>query len=113
MELKDFVSETIKQIIDGVNSAREYAQKNNASINPAGYHTFGDTKNFAVHSVTGEYSQIVEFDVAVTTSEGGELKSGIGIFIAALGGGAQAKYDQASSTANRIRFSIPIRLPKD
>ena len=34
MELKDFVSESIKQIIDGVNEAKLHADKNNAFVNP-------------------------------------------------------------------------------
>jgi hypothetical protein len=34
MELKDFVSESIKQIIDGVNEAKLHADQNDASVNP-------------------------------------------------------------------------------
>lgn len=34
MELKDFVAETLNQIIDGVKTAQEHAKKVDAGINP-------------------------------------------------------------------------------
>ena len=34
MDLKDFVSETLKEIISGVEEAQEYAKKHGAVINP-------------------------------------------------------------------------------
>ena len=34
MELKEFVSETLKEIISGVKNAQAFAQENGACINP-------------------------------------------------------------------------------
>lgn len=55
----------------------------------------------------------VEFDVAVTVSEGSKKEGGIGIAIAAL---ALSGTDQASttnSTVSHIKFSIPVAWPLD
>ena len=34
VKLEDFVSETLKQIVNGVRTAQDYAMENGASINP-------------------------------------------------------------------------------
>jgi hypothetical protein len=55
MELKDFIRESLVQIVDGAVSAQEVVQKKKAAVNPlAGY---------------GNQIEYVEFDVALTDSE--------------------------------------------
>ena len=53
----------------------------------------------------------IEFDVAVTTTEGTETKGGIGVFVVAVGLGSQGKSDATNSSSSRIKFSVPIFLP--
>jgi len=55
---------------------------------------------------------MVEFDVALTTVEGGQAKSGIGVFVGPVGVGTQAQIDAQNSVVNRIRFSVPVLLPQ-
>lgn len=45
MELKKFVSETLKEIIAGVKDAQEFAAKNDACINPNQFGTLVTPKN--------------------------------------------------------------------
>jgi hypothetical protein len=98
MKLGDFVSETLKELINGVKTAQKHALSKGARINP---HTV----------VNRENQQTVEFDVAVTTTEGTQTKSGIGVFVGPVGLGSQGQSDSANSSVSRIRFSIKIILP--
>lgn len=56
MELKDFITETLKQLVDGVEEAQKYIvdKQKKATINPKGMHNNIET---------------VDFDVAVTSTE--------------------------------------------
>ena len=98
MELKDFIAETLKQIISGVRSAQESAIELGAKINPRGGSVVEMRK--------------VHFDIAVSTSEGTETKGGIGVVVGPVGSvGSQDQSDVASSSMSRLRFSVPVKLP--
>jgi len=120
MELKDFISETIKHIIDGTNEAIDYGKKNDASVNPSGELQFGDGSPFALRKffiqgtdeIDYEYAQVIDFDVAVSTSQTGEVSSEVGIFVVPLFGRVKATGDKSSSAVSRIQFSIPVILSK-
>ena len=73
MELSQFVSSSIKQIIDGVIDAQKYASEKDARINPFGMSIL--KSNESVAAIRDQYGnqdtgQIIDFDVAVTTTEG-------------------------------------------
>ena len=98
MELKDFIEETLKQIISGVRSAQENAIELGAKINPRGGSVV-EMRN-------------VHFDVAVGTSKETETKGGIGVVVVPGGSaGSQDQSDVASSSMSRIKFSVPVKLP--
>lgn len=110
MELRDFISSTLTQLIDGIANAQEYAKSKGAIINPDDRFV----SNFENMSRTEKNLQlvhIIEFDVAVTVSENKELKGGIGIVIPELSIGYQGAIDKQKSAVSRIQFSIPIILP--
>jgi hypothetical protein len=100
MKLQDFVAETLKELIDGVKTAQSHAISNGARVNPHGLHF-------------KENQQHVEFDVAVTTTEGTQTKGGIGVFVGPVGLGSQGQSDNTNSSVSRIRFSIKVVLPGD
>lgn len=111
MRLDEFVSATFKQIVDGVVSAQEYAGQKGAQVNPANV-VFRTDQGMRLWdrsdaSPIGE----VEFDVAVTATEGKGSKGGIGIFVGSVGVGAQGRSDVTNQSVSRIRFSIPLKLP--
>jgi hypothetical protein len=95
MDIKTFVSESLDQIIRGV----EHAQSQNeaSSINS----TFG--KSFVT-----ERQIDVEFDIAVTLESGSESKGGIAVFGGAVNLGTQGKSNKSDITVSRIKFSVPI-----
>lgn len=108
MKLQDFVSETLKQIINGVKEAQEGAEKAGAIISPDSHLTYENKKYLFC---SGRLVEHVEFDVAVTTSKGKETKGGLGIFVAGIGLGTQGKSDASSISVSRIKFSLPLVLP--
>ncbi len=111
MELKDFVAESIKQIIDGVNEAKRFASENGAVINPRQW--IGNVANVDAKrdSVTYAAIETIGFDIAVTAVEGKSTKGGIGVFAGAVGLGTQGLSENQTSSMSRIRFSVPIVLP--
>jgi len=115
MELRDFVAESLKQVVDGIVNAQEYSAEKGALINPKGMVNAPNTGLIVTHNLgSGQYPipRIIEFDVAVTVSEGMEAKAGIGVFAGALGLGTQAKLEDGNLSVSRIRFSIPVLFPE-
>lgn len=114
MELKDFVSETIKQIIDGVKEAQEYARTNDAKINPEDleiYHNTSSTTLYKMHYST-EPVYTIEFDVAVTTQENIDGKGKVGVFAGMFKAGVEGGVGSQNGSISKIKFHIPIALPK-
>jgi hypothetical protein len=109
MELKDFVAETLKQIIEGVKNAQDYAQESGGQINPQ----WSSGKSGESVMVARRIFPIkeVEFDVAVTAAEGTKTKGGIGIFVGPVGLGSHGQSDASSSSISKIKFSVPMVLP--
>ena len=95
MDIKEFISQTLKQIIDGVKDAQEHAEGKNAVVVPY----YGDR-------------QKIDFDVAVTVVEGKETGGKAGISVWSIGAGVTGKTESSSSTVSRIKFEIPVELPK-
>jgi hypothetical protein len=112
MELKDFVSETLRQIIAGVRDAQAYAADQGAKVVPE-HITFRTDQGLQMWDKRdGTPVQIIEFDVGVTTTEGTATKGGIGVLVGAIGLGSQGQSNSSNQLASRIKFSIPIGLPK-
>jgi hypothetical protein len=116
MELKDFVAEAIKQVIDGVKAGQEHARKVGAVVNPDNQLLFGNP-GFALlyretaHDNPERYAQIIEFDVAVTTTQDIQAKGSGKIFVGFAEVGSQVQSDRQRNAENRIKFSIPVCLP--
>jgi hypothetical protein len=103
MDLETFIAETLRQIVKGVETAQQHEDCKRAAINaecPEGY--------------TGPVTKprIIEFDVAITVSEGTEKQGKGNIGVASiLGLGGQASSTTANSSISRIKFSVPVVLP--
>ena len=95
----------------GGSRAQETVKENGASVNPRGFQC-DELNGRQYREDPFEVAEIVEFDIAVTAAEGAEAKGGIGIFVGAVGIGSQARADSQNRSTNRIKFSIPIVLPR-
>lgn len=120
MELETFVARTLAEIIRGVQAAQDEVAEEvdgrfvGAAVNPKLAQVLPSGNGQAgVIAWTPESAAVllVEFDVAVVASESSEKKGGIGVVSALISVGAQGTAGQNSSSASRIRFSVPVTLP--
>lgn len=116
MELRDFVDQTLRQIIEGVVSATPRAEELGAFINPAdvlvviGGKPYGPTVQVPGKGPHRRFVQMVDFDLAVVVTRGESTKAGAGVLtVVALGGSHEAGAKQ--ETTSRVKFSVPITLP--
>lgn len=93
MELKEFISSTILQIIDGVKEAQDVHK---ALVNPYVGLGYEDPKQ-------------VDFDVAVSVEEKTNAEGGakINVLGSKLGGGASIEGVEKSIT--KVKFSVPLK----
>jgi hypothetical protein len=102
MDIKQFVDQSLTQILEGITSAQK---RNNgkhvaaeAFISPAGNLINGGTSGIFT---------IVDFDISVvaTTSDRGDS---IRVSSVEMAGGSEA----TSKNASRVKFSVHVRLPQ-
>ncbi|MHC4404562.1 MAG: hypothetical protein ACYTG0_33320 [Planctomycetota bacterium] len=110
MQLAEFIEESLVQMIQGVKKAQDKTRDTDAEIAPAGLAKFADDQTQIMFKPGQGLVNMVEYDVAVTTGEKTSAQGGIGIVMAVLGVGAQAKMEDSSSAIHRIKFSIPVVL---
>lgn len=109
MELESFVSETLKQVINGIKTAQADLKDRGAAMVPA--HMAFNHGSQVYDNKTGAPINYVSFYVAVTTSDAANPNSGEGVFISE---GKFAGDPRAINTlTTRIKFSVPIMFPKD
>lgn len=116
MDLQEFIQVSLVQISKGIEAANAELKGSNAMINP---------RNLAVNAGGGanygiitELStklprivELVEFDIAITVSEGTEKNGKIGISVGSVGFGVGGKNTEANSSLSRLKFKIPVAWP--
>ncbi|MCP4113135.1 MAG: hypothetical protein GY749_47665 [Desulfobacteraceae bacterium] len=112
MKLNDFISETLKQIIDGVHSVKDYALEKGVKLNPDSARVNESNSNVVMDFESGGLIQIVEFDVGLIVSEGQKTGDDSSIVVGDIKVTPQQKLEMQNSTVSRIKFSIPLKLPK-
>lgn len=111
MDLREFVSDTIFQIIAGVKEAQEKASELGGDVNPRLSSGSDHAAKHGFLRTTGGLAQIVQFDVALTIKEGSGTKGGIGVFAGAVNLGSSGQSSNESSSVSRVQFSVPLSLP--
>lgn len=110
MELKEFVSQSLQQIFEGICDAQKNTKELGGSI---------ATKVIAPQrdhqSVLGfnhkDAVMLVEFDISLDTVDSTNSKAGFGLFVTAFGGGAQTGSSLSNNQLSRLGFSVPVILP--
>lgn len=112
MDLKEFVGQALFDIVQGVLDAQTTLGANGKYINPELSTQQGPLeKQGKLVSIQGQLVQTVEFDIAVTATEGKGTKGGIGVVVGAIALGSQGQSSSESSAVSRIKFSVPVTLP--
>ena len=114
MDIKDFIKESLLQIVDGITEANKALETRGASIPTTGVAGEGvwwtiikDGKNSQTR-----HAMRVDFDLAVTVSQSDNLKAGGGISIASLiNAKTSVENTSQSESISRIKYTIPLELP--
>jgi hypothetical protein len=94
MELKDFISTTIKQIADGLTEGDKYVRENVSGS----------------EGVNSQYTTVT-FDVAVSTNEEEKDKLGGKISVVQIfNAGASTESSNKTSNSSRIQFAIHLHV---
>lgn len=109
MDLKEFITETLVQITQGVQDAQEKIKDTGCLINPEGFHQGENLKS----GYNKEYRHVqkVKMSIAVKVIENSDTKAGLGVMSAILNAGVLNKEGETNTVTNRIEFDIPISLP--
>jgi hypothetical protein len=115
MELKDFVKNTLVEIVEGLQSANEALASTSAfvassNIKSPSQEWYGTCDSKKIY----HYISFVDFDISVLVQDLSEKSKGGKINVAQLisvGGNG----DQSSKTEkeNRVKFKIPLALPTE
>lgn len=113
MNLKEFVSETLVQLIEGVQDAqsRTSTTGQKASVNPR-INANSEMAKHGIFIASGLVAQMVHFDVALTATEGTGAKGGIGVVGGMFTLGTTRQSQEESSSVSRVKFSVPVTLPE-
>ncbi len=107
MELKDFISETLKEIVNGIEAAQWDTAEKGAYINPVlSCDAFPDPSTSSIIRLRNGLRTVVQpihFDVCITSSESKSGKAGIKV--------VSGNIESSTATESRIKFVIPISLP--
>ena len=107
MELKEFISDAITQICEGVKDAQERCNKVDAKINPP---MIGDSITDDISMRYQKHSK-VHFNITLQSFVDDKGKSGIGVLLASMSIGTAKESSQGSSSLTSVEFSVPIALP--
>tara|TARA_B100000929_G_scaffold290970_1_gene286910 strand:+ start:512 stop:922 length:411 start_codon:yes stop_codon:yes gene_type:complete len=114
MDLKDFVAQTLSQIVQGVEQARgEIGDLAEVGGLPKGLPEGANRQLVNLDHGNG-VAQLINFDVALTvessTAGEGEAGAGIGGWLKV---GGSAKHDSSTSSVSRIEFCVPLKLSQE
>ena len=115
MELKEFIKESLSQIIDAVKETQEKYKDTNV-VNC--HHNIQEVKDGLYILDENEYDnyssrskvQNIDMDIAISVTEKEGNKSGLGI-AKIINAGISSENTQQNESISKIKFSIPIVLP--
>jgi len=101
MDLKEFITLSLTQIVQGVANAQEDVRSlgANAYVTPI---SSGSVLN---------RPESIHFDIAVTALETTEKSGKAGVQVMGVGAGGQLSQTDGTETVSRIQFSVPIVFP--
>lgn len=115
MELKEFIKESLSQIIDAVKETQEKYKDTNVVICPDNIQEVKSGLYILDENEYDNYSsrskvQNIDMDIAISVTEKEGNKSGLGI-AKIINAGISSENAQRNERISKIKFSIPIVLP--
>ncbi len=114
MELKEYITESLVQITEGINEAMKRLEGTGVIINPnSTFHTDG---HFWIgkHQKSGpveRWVQMVEMNITTTVTDATEGQGGAKINVGILNIGGGVKDTGSEQNTNSIKFTIPVCFP--
>jgi hypothetical protein len=110
MNLQDFITTALTDIVAGVAQASEAAGAHGAKIGSMKLYGYVKENKILIDGNDRPVAT-VEFDIALAEANSKDTKGGIGVYLGAVGLGSQGASHGEASTHSRIRFSVPVVLP--
>ncbi|MFH1945555.1 MAG: hypothetical protein ABIK95_08020 [Acidobacteriota bacterium] len=110
-ELKEFVQETLFQIVSGVKQAQDKIKDVGGEICPTGLHFTTIQEPRVIYKPGFGIVQNIEFDIAVNTYKENKMQGSGGIAINVINFGAGAHRKKSKEEINKVKFSVPVLLP--
>ncbi len=107
MELKEFITETILQISQGISEAGKTVE--NTNVNPQCKIVDGIDGLVPINP-TGS-SSLLKFKIELCQNKESGGKSGIGVFFANMGIGFNDNSTNKLSSLTSVEFSLPVEFP--
>ncbi len=119
MNLEEFTETTLTQIISGVKKAQKTTMLKEKHISEADvinpqvmYNADSAPQGKYYITMGGDLVHFVDFDVAVTTDSSTDTKGGLSIKIASIGVEGGKGVTDRDTVISRIKFQVPVILPK-
>src|SRR2546423_6050458 len=113
MTVKEFVEDTLVQIVEGVQAAQMRIAKSGAAINRYGMTMVSSQLDGRRYDPeTREVEELVRFDIAVTVEGGTGTRGGVGVFLGPVALGSQGQSSNKDAQVSRVQFAVPIVYPE-
>jgi hypothetical protein len=109
MELKEFVTEVFVQLTEGIEDAQNKLADKSVIINPTGSRG-KDDKMYNLGDMHVPL-HIIDFEVALTTSNKQNSAGGIGVFLGSLSAGAKSDKAAENTAITKIKFQLGVVFP--
>ncbi|WP_458400073.1 hypothetical protein [Mailhella sp.] len=108
MELKDFVAQTLTQICEGIQNAREATKKSGAIIAPP-----VDSSTGAIASNKGpKPAQMVHFEILLEGQAESGKEGGVKVAGGFISLGGNASSAQSAANTHKVSFDVPLVWPE-
>lgn len=113
MKLEDFITSTLKEVINGIKRAQKHAEECGGAINPKGLQYLVGSSGTVQHKETSRVGTDIEFDIEVLVTK---QKGSKGKFSVSIPTVVEANIDGQSGienrSVNRVKFKVPVIFPK-
>lgn len=112
MELKEFITQTLCSINQGIIDAQNQSNESGFIINPKNIRK-RDSNVYEQYDGNDAVIQEIEFNIVVNVTEGSDSKIAVGAFTGIFSGGGSTSSENNNSTQTTIKFNLPVKFPSN
>lgn len=113
MELKQFITDSLRQILEGIAEAQPHAERVGGFVSPVNRDAargHPGTVTIPGQGLPAREFHTVSFDVAVTVTRETETKGGAGV-VTVLAAGVGRTQEYSTEVISRLKFDVPVVFP--